>query len=207
MENLVTTKPTLQTFDPAPRSAGPPPDPFDLSTLALSQDFTETVGVKKLLTTVPVRRPNSQDFVRVHSSPDFRRNLLCIDLKDDRETYVVRPEIATQLIGETVMKTVFTGITRQGVVFLWPVVIPPPDSKTNAWWQSAREAAELAITRWVRCRADMSLGAYQIFEAEGEPPDPQWPDTPYQELIQIGFRNRLVDHVDHPVIRRLRGLG
>jgi hypothetical protein len=27
---------------------------------------------------------------------------------------------------------------------LWPVVIPPPDSKPLLWWSSAREAAECA---------------------------------------------------------------
>jgi hypothetical protein len=30
-------------------------DPFDLSKLRLTQDFVETGGVKKLLTTIPVR--------------------------------------------------------------------------------------------------------------------------------------------------------
>ena len=74
------------------------PDPFDLDSLSLSQAFMETAGVKKHINTIPVRRPYSQDFVRVHASADYRRNLLCIDLKDDRETYVVRPEIAVSLI-------------------------------------------------------------------------------------------------------------
>jgi hypothetical protein len=188
-------------------TAGEPPDPFDLKSLCLSQDFTETAGVKKLLRTIPARRPNSQDFVRVHPSSDYRRNFLCIDLKDDRETYVVRPEIAPELIGETVMKTVYTGITSLGVVFLWPVTIPPLDGKMNEWWRSAREAAELAITRWVRMRSDMNLGAYQIYEAEGQIPEPQWPDLPYQELLRISFRDRMIDRLDHPVVQRLRGRG
>ena len=55
---------------------GDVPDPFDLESLALSQDFSATVGVKKLLTTVPVRRPNAQDFIRVNSDPDYRRDIL-----------------------------------------------------------------------------------------------------------------------------------
>src|SRR6478609_4411349 len=42
------------------------PDPFDPENLRLDQSFVETSGVKKLLTTVPVRKPNNQDFVRVH---------------------------------------------------------------------------------------------------------------------------------------------
>lgn len=41
------------------------PDPFDPENLRLDQSFVETSGVKKLLTTVPVRKPNNQDFVRV----------------------------------------------------------------------------------------------------------------------------------------------
>lgn len=34
-------------------------DPFDLAKLRVSQDFFETTNVKKLLTTVPVRKPAS----------------------------------------------------------------------------------------------------------------------------------------------------
>src|SRR6478672_4432173 len=187
----IMTTPNLKAVpgaEPATATEGIP-DPFDLDSLSLGRDFTETVGIKKLLKTVPARRPNPQDFVRVHPSLDHRRNLLCVDLKDDRECYVVRPEIALELVGETVMKTVFTAITRQGVVFLWPVTIPPPDGKANEWWRSAREAAELAITRWIRVKADMHLGAYQMYEAEGQIPEPEWPHLSYQELLRISFRD------------------
>ena len=47
--------------------------PFDnLSALRLDQSYADTVGVKKLLTTVPVRKPNRQEFVRVHPDPAYR---------------------------------------------------------------------------------------------------------------------------------------
>ena len=46
----------------APSEVAEPADPFDLSRLRLDQSFTEMVGVKKLLTTVPVRRPSSAGF-------------------------------------------------------------------------------------------------------------------------------------------------
>ena len=45
------------------------PDPFNPTNLRLSQSFVETAGVKKLLTTIPVRKPSPQDFVRVHPDP------------------------------------------------------------------------------------------------------------------------------------------
>ena len=44
----------------------PPPDPFDPANLRLSQSFTDMAGVKKLLTNVPVKKPNPQKFVRDH---------------------------------------------------------------------------------------------------------------------------------------------
>jgi len=36
-------------------------DPYDLAKLRVSQDFLETAPVKKLLTTVPMRKPGPQD--------------------------------------------------------------------------------------------------------------------------------------------------
>ena len=37
----------------------PQPNPFDPASLRLDQSFADTVGVKRLLTTVPVRKPKS----------------------------------------------------------------------------------------------------------------------------------------------------
>ena len=192
-------KPKLEVVNDAP-------DPFDLKSLELSQDFIETAGARKLLTTVPVKKPSPQDFVRVHPSPDYRRNLLMLNLKDDDEFYVVRPELADALNGETVRKTVHTTVNRQGVVSLWPITLPMPDGKDLAWWRSEREAAELAMSRWIRIKANRSLGANEIVEAPGVTVEPQWPELGFQELVRIAFRDLIIDKLDHPVIKRLRGL-
>jgi hypothetical protein len=56
----------------------------------LDQSYADTVGVKKLLTTVPVRKPNRQDFVRVHPDPEYRLTpAATIEVKDDGEIYLV----------------------------------------------------------------------------------------------------------------------
>jgi hypothetical protein len=76
------------------------PDPFDdLKSLEYRQDFDETVGVVKQLKTVPVRRPNPQDFFRTHPDPEYRRNLLFIHYKEDREYYLVHPKTRSRPIG------------------------------------------------------------------------------------------------------------
>jgi hypothetical protein len=181
-------------------------DPYDLGNLRLSQSFTETAGVKKLLTTVPVRKPNKQDFVRVHPSEAFRADVLMIELEEDREAYIVGRGMVDDLATEAQPFTLFTAINRQGVVFLWPVRLPAPDGKVFEWHRSAREAAETAVGKWSRIKSNMSLGAYETTVAESAIPDPIWPEASFQELIRIGFRDRVIDVATHPVVRRLRGL-
>jgi hypothetical protein len=182
-------------------------DPFDLAKLRVSQDFLESTPVKKLLSTIPVRKPGAQDFIRVHPSPKYRDLVTILDLKEDRENYVVNLEAAPELKGECFAATLFTAITRSGVLFLWPVRVPAADGRTNDWHVSAARAAEEAMKFWVRVKSNMSLRAYEIFLAENQKqiPDPEWPELSFQELIRIAFRDRLIDRSDHPVIKRLRG--
>jgi hypothetical protein len=182
-------------------------DPFaNLDALRLSQDFGTDACVKKLLTTVPVRRPGNQHFFRVHPSEAWQLSpAAIIELKDDREVYLVHPAIVPEIPGEHVAASIVTTITRQGTVALWPLKLPTPDGRRNDWHRSALEAAETAMSRWVRVRANLQLGAYDIFASEAVIADPVWPDVPFPELIKIAFRDRLIDSVDHPVLKSLRG--
>jgi hypothetical protein len=91
------------------------------------------------------------------------------------------------------------------VLHLWPVKLPGVDGKHNEWHRSAAEAAERAMERWVRIIANLSLGAYEMFEATGDLSEPEWPDLPFADILKIAFRDRIVDTVDHPVVARLRG--
>jgi hypothetical protein len=182
-------------------------DPFDLANLRLAQNYNETAGVRKLLRTVPVRKPHKQEYIRVHPDPAFRDNFAMIELKEDRETYLVAgggliAEFATEIINNTL----FTAVNRQGVVFLWPVRLPNADGKQLEWHRSARDGADEAVKRWVRVWPNMSLGAYEltVSESTAEPQFP--PEISFQELIRIAFRDRLITTIDHPVLKRLRGL-
>jgi hypothetical protein len=197
-------KPKLIDVSATPTAAAP--DPFDLASLRLNPSFIETAGVKKLITTVPARRPNSQDFVRVHPSAEYRLDAAMIDLKEEYEDYIVPSKLVPELAGELVYKTIYTAINRQGIVFLWPVRLPAPDDRKNDWLRSAREAAELAMTKWVRLKANKSLQAYETTITENVVADPVWPDLSFQELLKIAYRDRMITSVEHPVVRRLRGL-
>jgi hypothetical protein len=183
----------------------PSADPFDPENLRLDQSFTEATGVKKLLTTVPVRKPKPQDFIRVHSDEAYRADVAIIELEEERENYLVTPNTAADLQNELRVKTLFTAINRQGMVFLLPVPVTAADMRILEWHRSLREGAEMAMRRWVRVQANRNMGAYEISEATGAIPEPTWPDVPFRELLRIAFRDRFIDRLDHPVVRQLRG--
>jgi hypothetical protein len=209
MTNPKLAQPELHAVEPmpAPEITAAAHDPFDLDNLRLPQNFSETAGVKKLLRTVPVRKPNKQDFVRVHPDAAYRESFAMVELKEDREEYLVAGAgLAAELAAEIVNKILFTAINRQGVVFLWPVRLPGPDGKEMEWHRSARDAAEEATRHWIRVSPNMSLGAYEMIVAEAITSAPNWPEVGFQELIRIAFRDRLITSLDHPVVRRLRGL-
>jgi hypothetical protein len=185
----------------------PIPNPFDPAALRLDQSYADTVGVKKLLTTVPVRKPNRQDFVRVHPDPKYRLTpAAIIEVKEDREVYLVTPDMAQALLGEFATATLYTTISRQGTLHIWPVKLPAPEGRQNEWHRSAAEGAERAMKKWVRVTASMSLGAYEIFEASGDLPEPLWPDFSFPDILKIAFRDRIVDCADHPLVQRLQGI-
>jgi hypothetical protein len=67
------------------------------------------------------------------------------------------------------------------------------------------DATELAARSWVRVQANMSLGAYEVYQATGDIPEPAWPDVPFKQLLKTAFKDRFIDGRDHTVLRRLRG--
>ena len=181
-------------------------EPFDLKKLRLPQNFADTVGVKRKLVTLRVRKPHRQEFVRVHPDDEFRLNTALFTQKDEPDgMYLIAPELLEELIAEIVPTLLVFAITRQKVPLLWPLRLPREDGRQDAWSGSALEAAGLAEKHWTSLRANMSMGAYDVFEAVGELPEPEWPDLTFQQAIDLAFKGHYIDSPDHPVVRRLRG--
>ena len=195
--------------DDQPDDQANTPDAFNPcapENLRIDLNISEGVGVKKVVLTIPVRKPSNQDFIRVHPSPDFRLALAVIELRDDRETFLVLPSIARDIPGEYVTVMLYACINRAGNVFLWPVRLPGVDGRQLDWHRSAAEAAEMAMQRWVRVKANTNIGAYDMFEASSTIPEPEWPkDLAFEQMLRIAFKGRLVDSLSHPVLKRLRG--
>jgi len=155
------------------------PDPFDPEALRLQQDFATSLGVKTALITVPVRKPSKEWFVRVHPEAAYQLQTVCLELKEQGETYLVSPALWPRLAGETTLQSrlLVTAQNRQGDTFLWPLRLPAPEGRIDNWTKSALEACELAMKHWVRLQANLTLQAYTVHFSENLP-DPTWPDRP-----------------------------
>lgn len=156
---------------------------------------------------IPVRKPRRNEFFQTHPDPDmWLPTTVFVDRDDRNETYFVPPQMRGALLGEAKAVLLLPTVTTQRVLMIWPVSLPMDDGRRNDWFETAQQAAEIAKTGWVRMPADMSLGAYRVYTAEGELPAPQWPEMALNAMLEIAFKDRVVDREDHPLVRRLRGL-
>jgi len=201
----MTTKPVLVESSPAVVL-----DPFDDESLRLDSDFTASLGVKKLLTTIPVRRPDKQWFIRVHPDPAFRRETTLVELKEDNEFYIVPPHMRMELPEDLVSKLLITAINRQGSLFIWTIKLPDGQGKLDEWSRSAFEATKYAEKQWIRLTANRSLGAYETVVAVGALPEPDWKvateGKSFNDLLRIAFKGRVIDSLEHQVVKQLRGV-
>ncbi len=176
----------------------------DLANVVLADHLAARTPVKKALLHVPVRRPDRQWFLRTHPSEEYRRDVALIDLKDEGETYLVLPHLYADL-PEVVFKKLYTAISRYGAIFLWPVRLPDEDSRLDPWNTVAHEAAEMAMQKWVRLVANRAVGTYDVFEAQGSLADPEWPEVPFNKLLELAFRGKVVRDFEHPIVQQLQG--
>jgi hypothetical protein len=192
----------LPTAVPAPK---PAVGGFSMSELALTQDFDTAIGLETRVHTVSVKKSTKMTYVRVHPSPEFRMPLATL-VDEMGEMYAVHPKVLYAVADEAKPTMLYTAIDDSGNVFLYPVGLPGADGSTNAWWQSGHAAAATAQKEWVRIVAVKSAGHYVTKAAKVDKGEPKWPEKSFEELLNMAFADgRLIDSMDHPVMRKLNG--
>ena len=205
---LLANESTVHSPQPAGSSATQPSDPFaNLQSLRLSQDFGAMAGVKPVITTVAVRKPGKQEFVRVRPGTEWRFDTCCFFDAESDEIYLVAPELRSVLGSEAKPTLLAVSISRNSPVpFLWPLALPNSDGRPCRWHDSALEAAGLAERSWIKVVSDRSASCYVPHVATGNLGEPSWPDDlTLTDLLRLAFAGRFIASTDHPILRRLRG--
>jgi hypothetical protein len=96
----------------------------DLEALRLDVTTGSLVETVEHLSHVPTRKPSKKQWFRVHPDPAMSLTCALSEDEEDRETYLVVPALAPLLMDHLKPVLLTTCISRQGVVFPWPVPLP-----------------------------------------------------------------------------------
>jgi len=179
----------------------------DLDALRLPYGESALGGAKEVLLRIPVRKPQRQEFFRIHPDPAMSLTTAIFEEKDTREFYFVSPDMMGSLteLGDISPVVLMLAKTRQNALLMVPFKLPTETSVASGWFETALEAAARAKSKWVRMAADMSLGGYRVYEAQGQLDEPEWPSQTFNELLEIAFKNKVIEGEDHPVFNKLLG--
>lgn len=177
---------------------------FNLNEIEVKQP--QAIGVEKILTKVAIKKPNKQAFIRTRKDKLFQIAVAIIAMKEDSEFYLVSRELRDELSDEVTYYTIRTAIDVHGTVFLWPIKLPDALGKIDSWNESAAVAASIAEDTWARVSSNRAVGGYEVRRPDGDLGEPVWPEKTFQELIDLAFSNYYIDSLDHPVVKKLRGL-
>ncbi len=172
--------------------------------LRLTQSFDQIIGAQPILTTVDVRKPKAQEWFRVHPDPAWRLQTTILQLKEERESYLIEPNLRIELWDEILPIVLYTAVTREGEVFLWPVRLPR-DGRMDKFIETDLTAAKIAEVKWVRRYWVPELKSHKVLAAKNLSENPVWPEAGFTELLKTAFRDRFIQDINDPVIKKLRG--
>ena len=160
-----------------------------------------TLGVKTVISRVSVGMPGKTKFIRVREVEEnfYPTYFYTHDDDMDKESYLVMPEVIEEMGGLVREANLFYAIDNANIPFILPVPLPGADGKWNSWHESRAGGVELAKSRWLRFKSVKSSGAYDFVIGSEALPEPEWPDLDMEALIQIAFKGKVIDTVDHPI--------
>ena len=180
---------------------------MDFSKFRISTRGSGLPVAQKVLMHVPVDKPSKQKFVRVNPDSDCRFECAILRLDDDDKPFLVAPHLASAVAQDIKIVDLRLAIDRQTNVILWPVPPIPEDGNHNTWNQSQRQIAEMAEKSWVRMSSNQATQSYEAIVAQGEIPEPAWPDLSFQEILEIAFGStHIIEDREHPALRKLWGI-
>lgn len=181
-----------------------------LSKLAKPQNIL--VASSESLTRVSTNKPKKDTYIRVH--PDYFVDLISLVDKDGIEatTYVIDSDTLEQAMNEEAITSVllkrryYLYVTQGGSYGLWGLTFPMDEGQDpNSWTESALTVISRAMGEWLRHYAKRGDGGYRIIPASKDLGEPKWPEEGWEEIIELAFKGKIIDDINHPYFEKLRG--
>jgi len=183
-----------------------PADPFDPMNLGISTDYAAAINVKPSTKPFELRKPNDQEFVR--SSPRENHHLVVgsiADKQDVGKVYIVASALLDPVKAEFARAVrgveLVLAHSLAGASIVWPV--PLAEDRGGKRNSTQRAACEQSKTRWVNMASEK--GQYEITTVNN-PREVDWDSfPPFRDVLRQAASERLIDSMDHPLLRKLRG--
>jgi hypothetical protein len=177
----------------------------DLTKFRVAPDFGQA-GVKKHLVSIPIGKPGPKDWFRVRPEDEYRSPFCLLTYGDKEDVYFVVPAVAQLLPGRVANFMLYTVMTRQNVLRLWPVRQADADGRMMECHRTAHQAADMAMEQWTCIVWNGAAKAYDLYTAQAQLDEPRWPEYDFNALLKVAFRERIIRSPDHIVVKQLLGL-
>jgi hypothetical protein len=184
-----------------------PADAFDPMSLGISTDYAAAISAQASTKPVELRKPNDQEFFR--TSPHQHQRLLVgaiADKQDMSKLYVVHPSLLDEVrlrfpkhvrICELVLTQSLVGAAN-----LWGV--PLSEDRGGSWNSTQREACHKGQSQWTNMAA--GRGQYDVTTIKNSREVDWISFPPLSEILRQALSDgRLIDSMDHPLLRKLGG--
>jgi hypothetical protein len=173
---------------------------------AIGRTANELLATEKVLTTLELRKPRKDEWVRCHATIAAAANIY--ESSATRDTFLILPGALEAM--ENVIKHVRLTLTTNysGELFIWPVPVPLGNKPFKAH-VSAHAAAEEAQKNWVRIA--WNGNTYEVTRRKNSSRQPEWGDTIHDASEMLRFCARtggleVIETSGHPVVQELLGL-
>ncbi len=189
---------------PSPKPASV--DPFDPMLLGIATDYAAAINAKASTKPFELRAPNEQEFFR--TSPQENQHLVVgsiTDKQDMGKVYIVSGALLEEvkLKFPKVVRAVDLVLTQilAGASLVWPV--PLAEDRGGKWHSTQRAACAQGRTRWTNKTA--GRGEYDIVTVDNAREVDWDPFPPFRDILRQAASERLIDSLDHPLLKKLRG--
>ncbi|MDQ8191572.1 hypothetical protein [Roseibacillus persicicus] len=173
---------------------------------ALARPVDEIIPSEKVLTSLPMRKPKRDEWVRQH--PEFTARVHIYESTEDRSLYVILPKCLEPLADVSKYVEMSLTMNSKGAPFIWPVPIPT-ERRAHQAHIDAFAAAIQARKEWIR--TTWTGNEYETVRRKSAMPEPTWPAeiTSPGEMLRFAAKSgslEVIDSMDHPVIKEFLGI-
>jgi hypothetical protein len=195
----------------AAEASASPLEVLDIENFRVSQDYAARMQLAKRPVSIPVGRPNPQQFLMFHPDPTWRITLNVLEVRANRRTYLVAPELEPELLGDIITKQFAAYTTPAGSWGLWGFRLGGGPRPLDNYNLSGHQILAAHAGTWIRVVTDDQSGRFVAVPAVAammglqQLPVPRWPAGGFTYLCDLAFRGLVIRDLNHLELRRLRG--